>query len=100
MVAIPRRSLTGAWIETLLGGGKSGNDGVAPLRGRGLKQPVQSEESCWIRRSLTGAWIETRTHIPPRLGTNVAPLRGRGLKRPDRVVLAEGVPTLPYGGVD
>ena len=35
----PRRSLTGAWIETLAAIREMRESLVAPLRGRGLKQP-------------------------------------------------------------
>ena len=54
---------------------------VAPLRGRGLKQPAGTVAVESVRRSLTGAWIETVPRSPLFTSTSVAPLRGRGLKR-------------------
>ena len=97
----PRRSLTGAWIET---------------------EWVANITSCPDRRSLTGAWIETVVRHPPYIGIvvaplrgrglkpsyclctsilpAVAPLRGRGLKRVSAWILLVSAMSLPYGGVD
>ena len=100
-----RRSLTGAWIETILRVLFAGTIRVAPLRGRGLKlsRGVSTEQinqcrsltGAWIEtlclcilsssrlcRSLTGAWIETPFHTSLSGRCTVAPLRGRGLKQP------------------
>ena len=41
---LPRRSLTGAWIETALAAGVEVEAFVAPLRGRGLKLPTNIDE--------------------------------------------------------
>ena len=116
------RSLTGAWIETSIREDASEYCGVAPLRGRGLKQgvviPAEPTDSVApLRgrglkprapprfprrpcRSLTGAWIETSTGAAIGVSAAVAPLRGRGLKHFEGVLSENSPGSLPYGGVD
>ena len=54
-----RRTLTGAWIETLV---------------------FLCSESCLAGRTLTGAWIETSNGVQLVHVIQVAPSRVRGLK--------------------
>ena len=55
-----RRTLTGAWIETLMDEYDAEIQRVAPSRVRGLKRKVVHDLGVNIRgRTLTGAWIET-----------------------------------------
>ena len=73
------RSLTGAWIETVIY-----VDGNAAVSGR----------------SLTGAWIETPAARPERRQARVAPSRGRGSKQKHALEKRYGSKSLPHGGVD
>ena len=57
---LPRRALTGAWIETIVAAPTTPSRRVAPSRARGLKRAATFAKIIPATgRALTGAWIET-----------------------------------------
>jgi len=95
------RSLTGAWIETLLVRNSAAVRSVAPSRERGLKRVFSRRgDADDYRRSLTGAWIETMVGWVRLVGLGVAPSRERGLKRFACAMITSPQWSLPHGSVD
>ena len=96
----PRRTLTGAWIETCQGAWLSGKKPVAPSRVRGLKPGDPGLLRGFPGRTLTGAWIETMLQGQRPTRFSVAPSRVRGLKQKKKELIQYGLGSHPHGCVD
>ena len=97
----PRRSLTGARIETQASRNRPTLPWlVAPSRERGSKRDDRPGDRRGRSRSLTGARIETAPGWSGRRGRRVAPSRERGSKRDQTHHGRLGVWSLPHGSAD
>ena len=100
-LAICRRPLTGARIETERGDPSRYSFAVAPSRGRGSKRPILAGgHNRRNGRPLTGARIETSSGFGSHGSAFVAPSRGRGSKPATPVGYVPIATSPPHGGAD